>query len=147
MIGFSKRLPFLGRKRQRQKAQLHGRPVAVSLKDMDATTTRSTSIRLLSGLDEIDKAIWDACANPGWAWGSGAPDRARSASASEPAPERRPYNPFLSWDFLEALERSGSVSAKTGWAPRHAILVEDGTADPVARPTGAVMPCYAKSHS
>ena len=50
------------------------------------------------------------------------------------------YNPFVSWDFLEALERSGTVSAKTGWAPRHAVLKR--------RPgVTAVMPCYAKSHS
>ncbi len=50
------------------------------------------------------------------------------------------YNPFVSWDFLEALERSGTVSAKTGWTPRHAVLKEAGAVT-------AVMPCYAKSHS
>ncbi|AZN73805.1 N-acetyltransferase [Georhizobium profundi] len=52
-----------------------------------------------------------------------------------------PYNPFLSYDFLSALEQSGSVAAKTGWLPRHLLLKEpDGTL------CGAV-PAYLKSHS
>ncbi len=52
-----------------------------------------------------------------------------------------PYNPFLSYDFLSAVEDSGCASPRTGWTPSH-LRVED--ADGVL--TGAV-PCYLKSHS
>ena len=95
--------------------------------------TATVAIRVASGIGELDRAAWDACANPGWA-------DARSNDDGEAESERPPYNPFLSWDFLEALEASGSVSARTGWAPRHLALEgEDGLA--------AFMPCYLKSHS
>jgi predicted N-acyltransferase len=110
---------------------------------MAATATPTTSIRLLSGLGEIERSAWDACANPGWACDEASP----GAVLDSESPGRKPYNPFLSWDFLEALERSGSVSAKTGWAPRHAILMEDGGSHSSPARPGAVMPCYVKSHS
>ncbi len=87
---------------------------------MTATMTAASSIRVVPKIAEIARDSWDSCANP-------------------EAPGA-PYNPFLSWDFLEALEASGAVSAKTGWAPRHAVLMEGDAI------TG-VMPCYAKSHS
>ncbi|MCG8441790.1 MAG: GNAT family N-acetyltransferase, partial [Caulobacterales bacterium] len=77
------------------------------------------TLRLAEGLSEVDQAAWDRVANP--------PDG--------------PFNPFISWDFLEALERSGCVSNRTGWAPRH-LLAEDET--------GALLgaaPLYLKSHS
>ena len=63
-----------------------------------------------------------------------------AATARRAARSGRAYNPFVSWDFLEALERSGTVSDRTGWAPRHLLL--DGAAGPAG-----VMPCYVKSHS
>jgi predicted N-acyltransferase len=51
------------------------------------------------------------------------------------------YNPFLSYDFLNALEESGCAVNRTGWQGHHLRLE---TAD--GRLLGAV-PCYAKSHS
>jgi len=72
-------------------------------------------IKVLPGLSDIAAADWDACAGP--------------------------ENPFLSHAFLSALEESGSVSAKTGWLPRH-LVVEDKT----GRPVGC-MPLYLKGHS
>ena len=51
-------------------------------------------------------------------------------------------NPFTSWDFLTALEDSGSVGPGTGWQPLP-IVIERG-AD---RALCAAMPAYAKSHS
>ncbi|BCH24910.1 GNAT family N-acetyltransferase [Mesorhizobium sp. L-8-3] len=51
------------------------------------------------------------------------------------------YNPFLSFDFLTALEESGCAVARAGWQGHHLRLeTSDG------RLVGAV-PCYAKSHS
>ena len=44
-------------------------------------------------------------------------------------------NPFVSFDFLDILEESGCVAARTGWTPCH--LAADG----------GVMPLYLKTHS
>lgn len=51
------------------------------------------------------------------------------------------YNPFLSYDFLASLEKSGCVGGRTGWQPNH-LRLEDGSGAFL----GAV-PCYVKSHS
>jgi len=84
----------------------------------EASSSPAATLRVLSGLGEVERDEWNALANP--------PGMAE--------------NPFLSWDFLEALEAAGCVSARTGWAPRHLVL--DG-------PEGisGAMPCYLKSHS
>ncbi|MDX2167764.1 MAG: GNAT family N-acetyltransferase [Deltaproteobacteria bacterium] len=49
-------------------------------------------------------------------------------------------SPFLEWDWLDALEESGCVTAKTGWAPHH-LLVRDGGR------LVAAAPMYLKGHS
>jgi predicted N-acyltransferase len=77
------------------------------------------TVQVLGDLANIERAAWDALANP--------PDK--------------PFDPFLSWDFLQALEESGCASAAKGWQPAHLIAREA---------TGAVvgaMPLYAKDHS
>jgi predicted N-acyltransferase len=79
----------------------------------------AVAIRVVGGLKDIDRGAWEALANP--------PDG--------------PYNPFVSWDFLEALEASGCATPRTGWAPHH-LLAEDGA----GRLVGAA-PAYLKSHS
>ena len=71
------------------------------------------------GLQSVPRAEWDALANP----------------------PGLSHDPFLSWDFLEALEASGCVAPQTGWAPHH-LLLRDGR----GRLAGA-MPMYAKGHS
>lgn len=50
-------------------------------------------------------------------------------------------NPLNSYDFLLALEESGSATAETGWMPRHISLADKD--DHIH----AVMPFYVKSHS
>ena len=52
-----------------------------------------------------------------------------------------PYNPFVSFDFLNILEESGCAVRKTGWQGHH-LRLEDANGTLL----GAV-PCYAKSHS
>lgn len=80
---------------------------------------REASVRVVTALNEIPQAPWDACANP--------PDR--------------PFYPFTTHDFLGALEESGSATARTGWAPCHLIVNDpDGS-------IAAVAPLYLKSHS
>ncbi|MFN7057169.1 peptidogalycan biosysnthesis protein, partial [Hyphomonas sp.] len=52
-----------------------------------------------------------------------------------------PYDPFLSWEFLEAMERSGAATPRTGWRGSH-ILAHDMS----GRLRGA-MPMWFKNHS
>jgi predicted N-acyltransferase len=71
--------------------------------------------RIGSGVADFDRAQWDACAGTA--------------------------NPFVSWDFLVALERSGSVGANSGWQPLPIVI--DGPDGRIA----AAAPAYGKSHS
>ncbi|MDD2722714.1 MAG: GNAT family N-acetyltransferase [Methylovulum sp.] len=48
--------------------------------------------------------------------------------------------PFLRHEFLLALEQSSAVSEKTGWIPRHLLVLNDGE-------LCALMPLYLKTHS
>jgi uncharacterized protein len=72
-----------------------------------------------SRISDIGREAWDACAaNPAY--------RA---------------NPFVRFDFLEAMEASGSAAPRTGWGPRH--LSVEGPDGKIA----GVMPLYLKAHS
>ncbi|BAI94911.1 conserved hypothetical protein [Sphingobium indicum UT26S] len=71
--------------------------------------------RLAQGVAELPRDQWDACAGDA--------------------------NPFMSWDFLTALERSGSVGGHSGWQPLP--LVIDGPDGRIA----AAAPLYGKTHS
>lgn len=48
--------------------------------------------------------------------------------------------PFLRHEFLSALERTGCASARTGWTPRHLVLLD-------AQGLAAAAPLYRKDHS
>ena len=77
------------------------------------------AVRVHRRIAEIGREGWEACtANPDYC-----------------------ANPFISFDFLDALELSGCAVAQTGWAPHH-LAVEDE-----AGQVAAVMPLYLKSHS
>ncbi len=82
---------------------------------MSSTDAPAPTATILSGIGEIAAADWDLCAGTG--------------------------NPFIRHAFLDALERSGSATAETGWLPRH-VVVRDGGGRVVA-----CAPLYAKSHS
>jgi uncharacterized protein len=72
-------------------------------------------LRLGEGVASLDAQAWDACAGGD--------------------------NPFVSYDFLAAMEESGSVGKRTGWRPCPLVLESaDGAL------LGAV-PLYLKSHS
>ena len=75
--------------------------------------------RILRGIDEISASAWNRCANPGGSV---------------------PFDPFLTHEFLLALERSGSVSDRTGWQPFHLALEEE-------EQLLGVVPMYVKGHS
>ena len=48
--------------------------------------------------------------------------------------------PFLKWDWLESLERSGCVNEKSGWLPHHIVVEKGGE-------LVAACPMYLKLHS
>ncbi|HAY06622.1 MAG TPA: GNAT family N-acetyltransferase [Hyphomonas sp.] len=83
---------------------------------MDAALPR---IRLVNALAEVSSADWNAVANP----------------------PGLPYDPFVSWEFLDAMERSGAATPRSGWRGAH-ILAQDAG----GRLRGA-MPLWLKSHS
>ncbi|MEL6324800.1 MAG: GNAT family N-acetyltransferase, partial [Pseudomonadota bacterium] len=83
---------------------------------MDDTTIR---IDVSNTLADIGRDAWDQVANP----------------------SHLPFDPFLSWDFLDALETTGAAVPETGWNPCHlTVKGPDGT-------LRGAMPLYAKTHS
>jgi len=74
-----------------------------------------TQITLVRQIADIDRAEWDALVGPDG-------------------------SPFLEWDWLDALEQSGCVTARTGWAPHHLTVRENGRLI-------AAAPMYLKGHS
>ena len=90
------------------------------------------SLKIVTSLGEIPALQWDACANP--------PRTNGACDPSEHASGER-YNPFISHDFLHALEVSKSVGGRTGWTPAH-LIVESAQGLLVG-----ACPAYLKSHS
>ena len=77
--------------------------------------TEQITVKVVANMSEVDAGGWDACVGG--------------------------RNPFVSHAFLNALEESGSVTARTGWQPQH-LVVEDENGD-----VAACAPLYLKSHS
>src|SRR5437763_11481619 len=104
-------------------------------------------IRVVPAIRDIPAEAWNACANPTALHPVVAEARVKSdacPTALAPAQsfsQLEAYNPFISHDFLDALEASGSVSARAGWQPQHLIAETDDGA------IVGVVPCYLKSHS
>nr|WP_321482801.1 GNAT family N-acetyltransferase [uncultured Cohaesibacter sp.] len=83
--------------------------------------TSDYQLHVVHSMREIGEAEWTACL--------------------EDTLSPRKYNPFLSFAFLDALERSGCASEETGWMPHHLVLKDSqGT-------VLAALPLYLKSHS
>jgi predicted N-acyltransferase len=77
------------------------------------------AVKVARRIAEIGREAWDACAgNPAYAG-----------------------NPFIRFDFLDALEQANCAVERTGWGPQH-LTVEDDDGR-----VAAVMPLYLKSHS
>ena len=71
--------------------------------------------RIINSISEISEQNWNSCTNG--------------------------INPFCSYGFLNALEKSGCTNETTGWLPQH-IIAEDKSGTVVG-----VMPLYLKNHS
>ena len=121
-------------------------PARKETKDKADQPDRAVELRMsaVDSIAEVSKADWDACANP-----NRNPNRAvrRSLTSAVPCPPGQDlspetaYNPFVSHDFLSALEASKSVGGRTGWHVQHVLAkTSDGT-------LVAAAPGYLKSHS
>lgn len=51
-------------------------------------------------------------------------------------------NPFVTWEFLNALEESGSAHRRTGWVPRHLLATDVLSSEVIG-----CVPLYLKTHS
>ncbi|HEY4586624.1 MAG TPA: GNAT family N-acetyltransferase [Brevundimonas sp.] len=76
----------------------------------------SFTLQVHDGIAAIGRDAWDACAAP-------------------------TGDPFVSYDFLDACEASGSAVPSEGWAARHLSLHDEDAA------VVGVMPLYLKGHS
>ncbi|KQR68819.1 GNAT family N-acetyltransferase [Rhizobium sp. Leaf341] len=83
------------------------------------------SIRIETSFKDIDKADWDRLIGT---------TRASATAAV-------PYNPFVSYAYLSALEDSGSATAETGWLGQHLLLQDE------AGTLAGALVCYLKNHS
>ena len=83
------------------------------------------SLKPVNNISAIGQTTWDACANP----------------CLNEKQSLIPYDPFLSYNFLYALEKSGSAAVSTGWAPYHLQL------EHIKHGICGVVPMYLKNHS
>ena len=91
----------------------------------DDETSHTATLRTIDAIGSLNEADWGRLAGT------------TRASATDDVP----YNPFISWSFLSALEDAGCCSRRTGWSPQHLALEAEG---------GALLgaaPVYLKSHS
>jgi len=94
-------------------------------------------IQVIEAIGAIDAATWDACANPS----PGAMCSGHAARPIQDLDQETVYNPFISHNFLSALEESHSVGGRSGWHVQH-LLVTAADGELIA-----AAPCYLKSHS
>lgn len=91
------------------------------------------TLSTIEGMSAVTASEWGAL--------GGASRLCQTESTGSETESLTVYNPFVSHAFLSSLEDSGSVTAQTGWLPRHIVLrAPDGTLE-------GAMPAYIKSHS
>ena len=82
-------------------------------------TVPEFSARLAGRAFDIGRTAWNACANP--------------QGAASP-------HPFTRYEFFDAVEGSGSATARTGWRPLHLVVERGGEIE-------GILPLYLKNHS
>ncbi|UCE30632.1 MAG: N-acetyltransferase [Burkholderiales bacterium] len=92
--------------------------------------------QVVGSLGEIGRARWQRLL----ALAQCAYDDPERSDATRASAESE-LSPFVGYDWLEALERTGCVGGDSGWSPLHAV-VEDAEGTLVA-----AAPCYLKEHS
>lgn len=105
----------------------------------DKDTTQSSSdqviLRAVSDISEIGRDLFNTLSNPGWKIETGHGCR----YINDPNPSLE-YNPFLSYEFFDALHASGSARAETGWLPQFLCIESKGK-------VSGFVPGYLKGHS
>lgn len=101
-------------------------------------------IRITQSLTDVPAPAWNICAQR-VENALKVKNEAQSTAEDNFAPQLLTRgnvdNPFVSHEFLSALEESASIGGRTGWQPSH-LLAENATGDLL----GAA-PCYVKTHS
>ena len=75
-------------------------------------------IRVENSILSLDKKSWDKCANP----------------------KNRDFNPFIGYEFLKALELSGSINGESGWLSSYITLLDNNN------DLKGCMPSYIKNN-
>ena len=88
----------------------------------DAAAPEAISVRVHERIADVPRARWQTFSGASRASG-------------------KAYNPFVSHDFLSALEESGSAVSQTGWHGQH-LVMEDASGEPLA-----AVPAFLKTHS
>lgn len=91
-----------------------GNDGAATMKPSEPSEPADRRVRVLSAVTEVEARDWNACAGLD--------------------------NPFVSHQFLSALEASGCACGETGWLPHHLVAYHGSR-------LVAVAPTYLKSHS
>lgn len=81
-------------------------------------TRREPVVEIIGGIAKVPRAAWNALLAEG-------------------------ESPFLDWDWLWAMEQSGSATRRTGWTPSHLVVRESKGEGRLL----AAAPLYVKSHS
>jgi uncharacterized protein len=89
-------------------------------------STTNFMIRIATSLKDVSADEWNACAH---------------APNLDSLSTRDQHNPFLSHEYLLALETTGCATPQTGWNGAH-VLVENSEGQ-----LQAAAPCYIKMHS
>lgn len=94
------------------------------------------AVRVATSLKAVPAGAWNACANP----------RALQDALAAPCPPQNDGgidrdNPFVSHEFLLALEESRCIGGRSGWSPAY-LVVEDEAGRILA-----AAPSFLKSHS
>ena len=94
------------------------------------------TVRVATSLKAVPAGAWNACANP-----HALTDAISASATPSDAPALDRDNPFISHEFLMALEDSRCIGGRTGWSPAY-LLVEDEAGQLLA-----AAPSFLKSHS
>lgn len=103
---------------------------------MSEADSGDLTVRVATSLKAVPAGAWNACANP---YALAEAVSASCASSTDVGIDRD--NPFVSHEFLTALEESRCTGGRSGWSPAH-LVVEDETGALVA-----ATPSFLKSHS
>ena len=122
-------------------SNVHNKPMPAEPDVRTSALHSELRIGVADSIGAVEAAAWDACANPRAAGATPSCGGETALSLAHELDQDIECNPFISHDFLSALEESKSVGGRSGWSVQHVLVTAaDGTL------LGAA-PGYRKSHS